>query len=45
LHNDLRPSIEQWARTLHLPAIHARTVRLDAGRELYDGVVLHQRVE
>ncbi|MBS1829651.1 MAG: hypothetical protein JST93_30405 [Acidobacteria bacterium] len=44
-HNDLRPAIEQWAQSLQLPAIHARTVRLDPSRELYDGVVLHQRSE
>jgi SAM-dependent methyltransferase len=43
LHNDLRPAIEQWGRQLKLPPIHARTVRIDPARELYDGVVLHQR--
>ncbi len=43
LHNDLRPVIDPWGRQLQLPPIHARTVRIDATRELYDGVVLHER--
>lgn len=42
LHNDLRPAVEEWSRLLPLPPVHARTVRIDAVRELYDGVVLHQ---
>ncbi|MBL8221121.1 MAG: methyltransferase domain-containing protein, partial [Bryobacterales bacterium] len=43
LHNDLRPAVEEWARHLALPVVHARTVRMDPARPLYDGVVLHVR--
>lgn len=42
IHNDLRPAVEEWGRELAIPIIHARTVRLDPVRELYDGVVLHE---
>lgn len=41
LHNDLRQAVDEWGREFGLPIVHARTVRIDANRELHDGVVLH----
>ncbi|MBL8176070.1 MAG: hypothetical protein JNK48_15435 [Bryobacterales bacterium] len=43
LHNDLRPAVESWARELPLPVVHARTVRLDPERPLFDGVVVQRK--
>ena len=42
LHNELRPAVEAWGRELSMPPLHARTVNFDAGRELFDSVVLHE---
>jgi len=43
LHNDLRPAVQEWAGRLRLPVVHARTVRIDSERPLFDGVVLQVR--
>ena len=44
LHNESRPEIESVSRSLLMPVIHARMVRLlrTQARELYDTCVLHE---
>lgn len=47
LHNEPRPEVEEFARSLGLPPLQARSVRVGAGRvrPLFDTVVLHEKFQ